>query len=176
MSSMPEDGGALPDHEEFDLFFKEHLPMVRRVVFRIMLDEHGADDVVQTTFIKAYHKMHTFKGKSKISTWLCRIAYNETMTWLRKNSQQPTSLECVYADGRAKDKTEGHLLSIETFNEITAALAEIPEHLRAAITLVAIEETPTDEAAAIMNCSPATVYWRVHKARKILKNKLGHLL
>jgi RNA polymerase sigma-70 factor, ECF subfamily len=175
MNEIPE-VVKLPDHEYFDSFFKEHMPVVRRVVFRIMLDDHSTDDVVQTTFIKAYHKMHTFKGKSKISTWLCRIAYNEALTYRRKNSRQPMSLECVYTNNTAKEKSDGALLSNEAFDEISAALSEIPEHLRTAITLVAIEETPTNEAATIMNCSPATVYWRVHKARKILKHKLGHLL
>ena len=168
--------GHLPDHEYFDSFFKEHMPVVRRVVFRIVLNEHTTDDIVQITFIKAYNKMHTFKGKSKISTWLCRIAYNEALNHIRKNAKQPMSLENIYIDTTAKEKTDGSLLSREAFGEISTAMAEIPEHLRTAITLVAIEETSTNDAAEIMNCTPATVYWRLHKARKILKQKLGHLL
>lgn len=169
--------GNLPDHEHFTNLFHEHHPVVRRVVFRVLLDEQATDDIVQTTFIKAYYKMHTFKGRSKMSTWLCRIAYNEALTYRRKNARNPLSIEDVYAPEKtSRQASDGNIMTIETYEEISTAMADIPEHLRAAITLVVLEEVPVSEAAIIMNCNQATVYWRVHKARKLLKNKLKHLL
>jgi RNA polymerase sigma-70 factor (ECF subfamily) len=60
--------------------------------------------------------------------------------------------------------------------DIEAALASLPVTLRAAIVLTAIHGMDGREAARIEGCAAATMYWRVHKARKMLKRQLGHYL
>lgn len=61
---------------------------IRRMVF----SHSDADDILQNTFLKAWMHLEQFRGESKISTWLYRIAYNESVTFIKKNSHQvPTT-------------------------------------------------------------------------------------
>ncbi len=48
----------------------------------MVIEHDDADDVLQNTFIKAWTNIESFKGNSKISTWLYKIAYNESLTFL----------------------------------------------------------------------------------------------
>jgi len=64
------------------------------------------------------------------------------------------------------------MISDETQNRVMTAISSLPEHLRTTIVLTAIEGKDPDEAAYILNCTKATFYWRIHKARKILKKEL----
>jgi len=68
------------------------------------------------------------------------------------------------------------MINNETQSRVMSAISALPEHLRAAITLVAIDEREPDEVAYILGCNKATLYWRIHKARKILGKELGDLL
>ena len=55
---------------------------------KIVLRHEDADDVLQNTFIKVFKNIHKFKGDSKLFTWMYRIATNESLTFLNKNSKQ----------------------------------------------------------------------------------------
>ena len=74
--------------EAYSRLMDENIDMVRRVVYRIVLNEHDTDDVVQEAFVKAFQKMKSFKGVAKFSSWLCRIAYNEAYMFLRKKDDK----------------------------------------------------------------------------------------
>ena len=58
-------------------------------------------------------------------------------------------------------------------NRIELALSVLSPELRAAIITVTIDETPINEATEILNCNKATLYWRIHKARKLMREALG---
>ena len=60
---------------------------------RIVLTHEDADDVLQNTFLKAWNGLDGFHGDAKISTWLSRIAINESLDLLRRNKQQTISTE-----------------------------------------------------------------------------------
>lgn len=60
---------------------------------RIVLTHEDADDVLQNTFLKAWNGLDGFHGDAKISTWLSRIAINESLDFLRRNKQQTISTE-----------------------------------------------------------------------------------
>lgn len=55
---------------------------------RIVISHENTDDVVQEVFIKCWNKLNTFNGKSKLSTWIYRVAYNESIQWIRKNRKE----------------------------------------------------------------------------------------
>ena len=76
-------------------------------------------------------------------------------------SQKPVSSKQTHPDS--------DLHCSELQRQIDKAIAELPFDLRAAIITVTIDETPMDEAVFILGCNKATLYWRIHKARKLLK-------
>jgi RNA polymerase sigma-70 factor, ECF subfamily len=55
---------------------------------RIVISHENTDDVVQEVFIKCWNKLNNFNGKSKLSTWIYRVAYNEAIQWIRKNKKE----------------------------------------------------------------------------------------
>jgi RNA polymerase sigma-70 factor, ECF subfamily len=142
---------------------------------------HGhvdADDVAQETFVRAHQALARFDGRSEFYTWLYRIAVNLSLNRARAHNvrrsvtiEDPT-VEAVLAQGNIGDlETE-----LET-RRVTAALLEeidaLPEALRATMVMVCIEKIPEDTAAEVLGCSPGTVAWRVHEARRKLRLALA---
>ncbi|HBC86681.1 MAG TPA: hypothetical protein DCZ94_06995 [Lentisphaeria bacterium] len=165
--------------EAFSPVIDEHVGMLRNFVYRIVLNEHDTDDIVQEAFITAYNKADSFKGKSKFSTWLCRIACNRSFTMIRdgKKTTVTDGEDCPeMRDASTSNTPDKPMIIKETQSRVMTAVSGLPEHLRAAITLVAIDEKEPDEAAYILGCPKATLYWRIHKARKILEKELGDLI
>lgn len=165
--------------ESFSAIVDEYTEMLRRMIYRIVMNEHDTDDIVQESFVDAYHRCGSFKGKSKFSTWLCRIAYNKAYGFLRKKyGKNHLQLNEEQHERRAGTtfRPDAALNASESLDQITNAMKSLPEYLRMTITLIAIDEVSIGEAAFIMDCPKATVYWRLHKARKMLKKKLGHLM
>lgn len=169
-----------PRPSNFSAVVDENIGMLRRFVYRIVLNEHDTDDIVQESFLMAYNKIASFNGRSKFSTWLCRIAYNLSISLLRdrkrlglhdglENSDKIASI-------KSNETADGHIHNSERMEIIMKTVAALPEHLRAAITLTAIEDRAMDEAAYILGCSKARLYWRLHKARKMLEKNLGDML
>lgn len=151
-----------------------HAEPLRRTIFKITLNAHDADDVVQEAFITAYNKIESFKGTAKFSTWLCRVAIN--IAYSRQRKLRPETSWAPEHDAlREASPPDAAMSGEEKHRDISAAIAGLPDKLRAALTLVVVEEMDMDEAAYALGCPKATVYWRVHKARKILKVKLEHI-
>ena len=164
-----------PGPEAFSRVVDEHIGMARSMAMRIVMNEHDADDVVQEAFISAYNGIEGFKGDARFASWLGRIVVNKCYSFLRARKNPARSAGELSFDPTADSHhaPDRMLRSKERIAEIHSAVTELPEHLRAALVLVAIENTSVDEAAYILDCPKATLYWRIHKARKILAEKPG---
>jgi RNA polymerase sigma-70 factor, ECF subfamily len=162
-------------HENFSMVVDEQMEMIRRLTYRVVLNEHDADDITQETFISAYQDIGKFQQKAKFTTWLCRIAHNKAYSYLRTSKNRfdnHSDLE-IEAVASKNNNPDNRMETIEEHEKIHKALAGLPEHLRSAILLITIDEIPIEEAVYILNCKKATLYWRLHKARKMLKVALG---
>ncbi len=148
-----------------------HLPMMRRVVFRILGNTRDTDDVIQQAMLKAWTKFDRCKKPDKISGWVCRIACNEAYDLLRRRKRETALFENQPApDAPAPEHGR------EVAEVIEAAMSALPNYLHSALNLTVFEGLSTNEAAEVLGCGPATLYWRVHKARKILGKQLKELL
>jgi RNA polymerase sigma-70 factor (ECF subfamily) len=150
-----------------------HLPLVRRLVFQMILDDAAADDVTQEVFLRAIRGLAGFDGRSKFSTWLFRISKNTALTWIERQARTPAgghnqTADCVAA---ASEPDRG-LLAAELSSHVEAALGQLSPALRAAVVLTALEGLTPTEAAEIEECSTSTMYWRIHEARKQLRQRL----
>ncbi len=75
------------DKNVFRYFIKTYQTLVYSVVITIVKNSHDAEEVIQNTFVRAYKALHTFKGDSKFSTWLFKIAVNESLKYIRKSKK-----------------------------------------------------------------------------------------
>ena len=74
--------------EGFTLLVNHFKKSIYFQIRRIAISHDNTDDVVQEVFIKCWNKLNTFNGKSKLSTWIYRVAYNEAIQWIRKNKKE----------------------------------------------------------------------------------------
>jgi RNA polymerase sigma-70 factor, ECF subfamily len=167
------DGGRLGE------VFQRHVPRVRTMVFQLVLDNHLADDVTQEVFLRAWRNLDRFRGRSKFSTWLYRIAVNTARDALADRRRDSRRLQVLREDAEPASAAAGperSVMSAELQGEIEAAMGELPTAWREAIVLTVLQELDGKTAAEIAGCSRATLYWRVHRARGFLERRLGDYL
>ena len=91
--------------------YEEYAIMIYHFIYLKCRDKDLAEDIVQTTFLKAIMKIDSFHGESKISTWLCQIAKNEYLNYCRKHNRQQSYDEYV------ENNTELLLQKTEPFHD-----------------------------------------------------------
>jgi RNA polymerase sigma-70 factor (ECF subfamily) len=163
--------------DAIDELVARHLGTVRNLAYRMVLCNTVADDVTQDVFVKVMHHASSFRGSAKFSTWLYRIAVNTAKEHLRRRR---VKLDLSENDGHAAspdhERPEKQVIQDELARKIEHAMAQLSPKLRAAVVLLSMERLTAKEAAAIEGCSVATMHWRIHHARKQLKQLLqGYL-
>src|ERR1700750_1058891 len=78
------------DEAAFEQLVRQYERQIYRVAQHITQNREDAEDIAQDVFLKAYEKLNQFQGNSKFSTWLVRIAVNESLTRLRKRKTSRT--------------------------------------------------------------------------------------
>jgi len=155
-----------------------HLGRVRGMIFGMVLDHGDADDVMQEVFLRAIRGLAGFDGRSRFSTWLYRIALNTTRRFLerRGRSRERVETELFESLGSQQQAPDRRVMDDELSGQIAAGLASLSPALRAAISMVKLEGMSIEEAAEIEGCATATIYWRIHEARRLLKERLNRYL
>lgn len=157
-----------------------HSDSLYRLAYRLLRDEAAAEDVVQETFLNAFKALDKFDGRSKLSTWLFRIAYNNALMRLR--ARRPTLALDEEADGEGTTRpvvvpwheTPEEVLSQKELREaLDQAISELPASLRAVFELRDVQQHSTAETAEILGVSEANVKVRLHRARLALRDKLN---
>jgi RNA polymerase sigma-70 factor (ECF subfamily) len=162
---------------DLDELFARHLQVVRNLAYRIVMSNSAADDITQEVFICVFRNAHTFRGDAKFSTWLYQITMNATKAYFRKQTHR-TELpdEDLKNLSYTNNPPDQRVMHNELTNEIERALAKLSRKLRTAIILTSIEHLSASAAAKIESCSVPTMHWRVHQARKQLKQHLHRYL
>jgi RNA polymerase sigma-70 factor (ECF subfamily) len=145
----------------------------------MLADRGEAEDAVQETFLRAYKAIARFDGRSELSTWLYRICVNVCLNLLRKRRRVKAA---DIADPRVPepeaDPDSGGTdpeRSVETTQlqrRLAQALDTLSPSLRTTVVLVLIQGLPHKEASEVLGCPEGTVAWRIHEARRRLKDEL----
>lgn len=163
------------EEHAFELLVRRYTGKVRAMVYPMVLNDMDADDVTQDVFVRAAKGIAGFKKRARFSTWIYRIAMNNAKSFLKKNNRNP-----VVADFDPPEQVDASpepgeaMITAEISNAVESALASLTPPLRAAITLTAINGLTPAEAAKAEGCMTATIYWRIHEARRILRDKLNY--
>lgn len=154
--------------EGFAYFVNHYSQGIIDFAFRMVNDVSDAEELAQDAFVKAYRSLSSFNGKSSFYTWLCRIAYHETLNHLKRKKihwmnidEVSFSKDVLLDDELSTGDAERIVLMEEAINNIT------PDE-RMLIHLYYYEDVPLREIAFIMDVEPKTLATRLHRIRKKL--------
>lgn len=177
------------DKHEFAKLVDAHSEKIYRVALKMLGNVQDAEDVLQETFIKALNNIDGFEGRSKITTWLYRIAVNESLMLLRKSKGLSINIDAGIKmdNGEVLPKQiltggfplvdwcclpEKELLSGETQKVINQAIETLSDANRAAFLLRDVEGLSTRETADVLDISESAVKVRLMRARMALREEL----
>ena len=132
---------------------------------RLVVDHEDADDVLQNTFIKAWTNITTFRGESKLSTWLYKIAYNESLTFLNHKREQ-LSIDDLNAMTVESLESDPYLDGDETQLMLQEAINSLPDKQKAVFNMKYFEEMKYEEMSQITGTSIGALKASFHLAVK----------
>lgn len=155
--------------------FRRHLGRIRGMLYQLTLNHADADDLTQEVFLRAHRGLADFAGRAEFATWLHRIAMNCAKSHFVRQARRPlTPMEAAPEPAApGADRPDRRAAAVELDGRVRAALERLSPKLRTAIVLTVLQDLPLPEAARLEQCSLPTMYWRVHEARRRLKQFLG---
>ncbi len=153
---------------EFDYLFDKYQEFVFRTVYGIVGDEETARDVAQEVFVLAYRKIGLFRGTSKFSTWLYRIAVNKCSDYCRKSVRQSRLAALL---GHHTQPYTSALEMLDEQDAVQAALMQCPLGHREVLVLRYYRQMDIDEISDVLQISPAAARVRLHRARAVFRDK-----
>jgi RNA polymerase sigma-70 factor (ECF subfamily) len=164
---------SLGNQKVFEDFFNQHKLKVMNLCYGMTHNRDSAEDLVQDIFLEIYSSAKYFQGKSKLSTWLYRIAVNKTINYLRKEKIKKffVNVDDAKHSLQADTRADLSLEEKEKINILHKVIDNLPSKQKSAIILFVYDELPQKEIAEIMNCSLASIEVLIHRAKKSIKNK-----
>lgn len=170
-------GASSGDVAAFERLAAAHTDHLYTVVLRLVGDRSDAEDVVQETLLRAWRGVGRFQGRSLFSTWLYRIAVNETNRALEKRvrSGRPVPVDdpVLQFPAPAGQEPANRAEQREGQDAVDAAIAELDSPYRTALVLRDIGGLSTREAADIVDVGEAAFKSRVHQARLKVRALVG---
>jgi len=169
------------DRAEYARMVETCSGQIYRLALKMLRNPQDAEDVLQETFIKAYRALPKFEGRSKISTWLYRIATNESLMFLRRQRPEPISIDRPTDDEEQTPLQivdwcclpEGELLSTEARAHLDQSVDQLSDTLKVVFLLRDIERLSTRETAEILGLTETAVKTRLSRARLRLRDLLS---
>lgn len=157
----------------FDMVIANYSQPIYWQIRRMVLNHDDADDIVQNVFIKAWTNLHNFRGDAKLSTWLYKIAVNESINFINKEKQRLNITE------DADDSFLINNLEADSFfdgdalqEEFQKAIAKLPEKQRLVFNMRYFDELKYEEISEILGTSVGALKASYHHAVKKLTEAL----
>ncbi|GMU85799.1 MAG: RNA polymerase sigma factor RpoE [Ignavibacteriales bacterium] len=170
-----------PLYADFEREAVPHMDALHNFALRLTGDEDDANDLLQETYLRAFRFFDKFEKGTNCKAWLFRIMKNSYINAYQKKKKTPVQLdyeevEKYYENVKPSNPDDAHLTS-DTFeslldDEVSQAIAKLPEDFRTVIILTDIEGFTYEEVAEFVDCPIGTVRSRLHRARKMLYTEL----
>ncbi len=166
---------SLQNKDFFGYIIERYQEKLRRYIRRITsVSEEDVVDILQDVFVKTYINLRGFDSGLRFSTWIYRIAYNETVSRYRKYSRRPEGNRYELEDGDLNEFGDSFSLEESLDTKIDAlllqqALATIDHKYRQVLVLKFLEGHSYEEIGDIIKKPPGTIATLIHRAKKKLK-------
>ncbi len=165
-------GGKVSSLEHFSELYDQYHRQVRSVLYRMGAKE-DIDDLVQEVFLKAWQAFPTFKGQSRFSTWIYRIAMNTAIDRFRKIKYRGGPAELLDEEKiSAHENTGNKVEDLENQQLILDGLDQLNEEQRSVLVLHLMEGKRMKEVAKILKLPLGTVKSRLYYAKQTMQDYL----
>jgi RNA polymerase sigma-70 factor (ECF subfamily) len=154
------------DDEAWRLLCRRHYPGVAATLRRLGVRDAEVEDAAQEVFIEVFRYLPSFRGDAQLSTWLYRLCISRAHQ-VRRRARTRESLRrfLLLAPAQAAPEPPG-LGEAQAQRKIERALSALSQKLRAVFVLYELENVPGKQVAEILRCPEATVWRRLHEARR----------
>lgn len=159
--------------------FEERLPTLSKKIFFLALkfgfDEEQSKDLTQDILFKAFLKLESFKGNSKLDSWVYSIAINCCINHRRKKRILFVEYDDAIEGECYCNSPEDEFFRKELTEILLYQVQRLPEKLKAVLILRSFELLTDDEISSILDIPRGTIWSRMYKARKLLKCSLARV-
>jgi RNA polymerase sigma-70 factor (ECF subfamily) len=167
----------------YEILVRRHNQRLYRTIRAILRNDRDVEDVMQQAYVDAYLHLEQFRGQAQFATWLTRIAVNRA---IRSGRSQRRQLELVTPEGEvdvASERTpaqgldpEHEAYGRELRTVLEPLIDELPDAFRLVFVLREVEGLSTAETAASLSVNEDTVKTRLHRAKRLLRQRLERAL
>jgi RNA polymerase sigma factor (sigma-70 family) len=167
---------------EFQALVEEHQERVRNLCFHFLRNLDDADDIAQEVFIQVYESLGHFREEAQLATWIHRITVNKCLDFLKAKKRKKRFAILTSLFGFSEEEEEvipdpgenphEKLEEKERVETLHAAINQLPENQKTALTLNKLEGMSNKEIAAIMDLTLSATDALLHRARKNLEKYL----
>jgi RNA polymerase sigma factor (sigma-70 family) len=158
------------DRAAFDSIYRCTVGRVYAVCLRMCEDRETAERLTQDAFVRAWVRLHTFRGDSAFASWLHRLAVNVVLEDQRSSGRRTARVENVEDPAMFDRGTRAPMIGERI--DLERAIARLPEKARAVLVLFDVEGYSQDEIARLTGTAVGTVKAQLHRARKLLREML----
>ena len=170
------------DDESFSMIVEKYQKMVLNCSYKFLRNRESAEDLTQEVFLEVFESAHSFRGDSKLSTWIYRITVTKSLNHLKSMKRKKRFAMLLHLFG--EDEVENYIVAPENMSPdkdlenqerarvLNLALEKLPENQRIAFTLSNYNEMSYEEISNILNTSISSVESLIHRAKTNLKKKL----
>ena len=159
------------DVDAFELLYREHSGRTYALCLRLVGgDANDATELLQDVFVRAWRKLDTFRGECAFSSWLHRLAVNTMLETAR--SERRRTARVLPMDDTSRLAGAARSSGIELRLDMEKAIASLPKGARLAFVLHDVEGYQHQEIAAQLSVSVGTVKAQLHRARRLLRERL----
>lgn len=156
----------LTRREGFSVLVRQYSEQLYWKIRHVVLNHEDSNDVLQNVFVKAWNNLETFQGKSSLSTWLYRIAVNESLDFMRK--QKNTNYVSADEDMAVANRllADNYFDGDETQAQLQEAVSRLPEVQRIVFTMKYFDEMKYSEISKVLHTSEGALKASYHLAVK----------
>ncbi|HEV2740296.1 MAG TPA: sigma-70 family RNA polymerase sigma factor [Candidatus Elarobacter sp.] len=162
-----------PGFDDFERLVRENQRVVYQIAFGLLGNASDAEDVTQDAFVLAFTKATSLRKPERFRSWVCRIARNLALNRIRADNRSRRREDLAAGDATAVVDIAAVAEDREFEARVRVEIDRLPQKLRDALLLCAIQELEPSTVAGLLGIPQGTVRSRLHLARKRLLRALS---
>jgi RNA polymerase sigma-70 factor (ECF subfamily) len=166
---------ASGDRQAFERLYRKHMNRVFSLCARMVADRQRAEELTQDVFVRAWEKLHLFRGESSFATWLHRLAVNVVLNDRKTEGRRRTRFE-EEDEEHGMDSFVGVVgmpLAPGDMLDLEEAIKRLPPGARRVFTLHDVEGYKHEEIAEMLGVTTGATKAQLHRARRLLREALN---